>query len=128
MKYKFHGLAKDWKFVADTPLLFRASFIELEGKRVTVTVCQERKERSVPENNYFHAVVCNLLCDETGYDLQEMKGILKFRFGIKKTSELNTVQFEEFMANCRRWAITPIEEGGSGLNCYIPLPGEVEPE
>lgn len=128
MKHKFHGKAENWKFVPDTPLAFKGAFIELEGKRVTVTVGRERKERSVNENNYFHGVVCQLLSEVSGYDPEEMKGILKFRFGVKHTSELNTVDFENFMAQCRWWAIASEADGGSGLNCYIPLPNEAEGE
>lgn len=123
---KFNGEVKNGKFKADEPELFVRSFVQYEGKRVTVTVGRYRKPRSKEENNFFHGVVLPLLSEASGYDTTEIKGIVKFRFGIKHTSELSTVEFENFVEIVRWWAVAPIEEGGSGLDCIIPLPEQVE--
>ncbi len=128
MILKFHGEVKNYHFIPDDRTAFKNAFIEHESKRVTVSVGRQRKTRSTPENRYAHGVVFKLLSEASGYDVQEIKGIVKYRFGIKKTSELNTVQFEEFMNNCRWWGVASIEDGGSGLDCYIPLPNEAEGE
>lgn len=92
----------------------------LEGKVVSVTVCLPRKQRSNPQNNYFHGILCKIIGDSLGYSLQEIKGILKWLHlppGVG-TSDLNTAEAEDFYAKCRMWA--SVEH-----NIIVPLPNEV---
>lgn len=125
MILKFHGQVKHQKFIPDSPYSFQNAFNQHEGKRVTVTVGLERKPRSIPQNKLLHKAF-SLLADAYGCDPAEMKGIVKWQLKIKKTSDLSTIQAKELFEWIQRWAITPIEQGGSGLNCYIPDPDEAD--
>lgn len=78
---------------------------------------RDKKHRSNAENSYFHGVVLPILSEHTGYDVYEMKGIVKYRFGVKKTSSLTTAEFEKFMSDVRQWA-------SYELSCFVPTPNE----
>lgn len=118
MKLKFNGNVLNGKFIPDNPN-FRECFVLHEGKRVTITVGREQKNRSLPENSYFHGVVVKILSDELGYTPVEMKGVIKWVFKVKHTSDLSTVEFEDLMEKIRRWAAME-------LNINIPVPNEVD--
>jgi len=103
---------------------------KLEGKRVTLEVEVWRKSRSAQQNRYFHGVVLEILSQDLGYYKDEMRAALCHKFlsdvdpknglmRIKGTSDLNTVEFEEFMARVRQWA-------GEDLRIAIPLPNEYD--
>jgi hypothetical protein len=79
--------------------------------------------RSNHQNRYFHGIILPILSEYTGYDDQEMKAIVKWKFGVKSTSSLNTAEMEAFHEKIRRWAGSKKEDGG--LECYIPMPNEV---
>lgn len=101
---------------------------KLDGKRVTVEVSAWRKSRSAQQNRYFHGVILAILGEELGYFKDEMRAALCHKFlsdvddktglmRIRGTSDLSTVEFEEFMARVRQWA-------GEELRIAIPLPNE----
>lgn len=103
---------------------------KLEGRRVTMEVEPWRKSRSAQQNRYFHGVVLAILGEHCGYHKDEMRAALAHKFlsdiddrtglmRIRGTSELNTVEFEEFMARVRQWA-------GEELGVAIPLPHEYD--
>jgi hypothetical protein len=75
------------------------------------------KQRSSPQNRYFHGVMVPILAEHTGYTDSEMKGVIKWKFKIKSTAELSTAEFEKFMSAVRMWA-------SRDLSCYIPEPNE----
>ena len=77
------------------------------------------KQRSSPQNRYFHGVVLPILADHTGYTDDEMKAICKWKFKIKSTSELSTAEFEQFCSNIRQWASLE-------LSAWVPEPNETE--
>ena len=77
------------------------------------------KQRSSPQNRYFHGVMLQILSDELGYTLEEIKGVVKYKFGIKSTSSLSTADFESFMSDIRQWA-------SRDLSIWIPEPNETE--
>ena len=75
------------------------------------------KNRSNPQNSYFHGVILPVLSEYTGYSNDEMKGVVKWKFGIKSTAALTTLEFEKFCEDVRRWA-------SAELGCDIPEPNE----
>jgi len=104
---------------------------KLEGKRVTIEVSPWRKSRSAQQNRYLHGVVIPILGEHLGYYADEMRAALAHKFlsvidernglmRIKGTSELSTVEFEEFLARVRQWA-------GEELGVFVPLPNEYSP-
>ncbi len=116
---KHHGVVKLGEFIPDDRSTYRTAIIAQEDKRVTVSISRERKDRSIQENSYFHGVILKVISDELGYTPQEVKGILKWVFKIPRTSELSTVEFEDFCTKIRTWASTD-------LNIFIPLPNEID--
>lgn len=80
------------------------------------------KKRSNPQNKYYWGCVVQILSDETGYTKDEIHEIIKYKFlpaqknfcGKKgkdvklsyslSTTELDTKNWEELMAQIREWA------------------------
>jgi hypothetical protein len=109
----------------------------LEGKEIFLTVSQWKNTRSNNQNNYYWGVVVKLLSETTGYTLQEMHEALKIKFLLKQnivtinnetevslptmksTALMNTLEFEDYCKEIREWA-------SADLNCFIPLPNEVD--
>jgi len=102
------------------------------GEQVRVTVDKHKKQRSNPQNRYFHSVIVKMISDETGYEVSEVKEMIRMLFLShelkvgdeivkvgKSTAALNTLEFEELNSQCRRWASQTI-----GL--YLPEPNEIE--
>jgi len=110
-------------------IAWKQELLNHKGKDVSVTVSRKRKRRSVNQNDYFHAVICVMFSEEMGCSPDEAKEALKFHFlrkksntGLeycRKTSELSTVEFEEFCSKCRML-------GSEMFGAYIPLPNEIE--
>ena len=108
------------------PVKYQSYLETLEGKQVEVKVQKERSQRSLNQNNYYHAVVVKMLSDFTGYDIDEMHEILKYEFlkkvntggfeYVQSTAKLTTTEFEEYLEKIKTWA--------SMLGCVIPDPNE----
>ena len=119
MVLKFNGNVTNGRFIPDDRSRFSMVFVQHEGKRVTLTVARQRKSRTIPQNSYLHGVVIKMLADHLGYELEEMKGIIKWLFKVKHTSALSTVQDEELCEKIRRWAMKEFK-------FYIPNPNEID--
>jgi len=118
---KFLAKIKDNKVKMEEP--FKARCWEylrgLEGKEVEVTIKlpQDYPQRSNQQNKYYRGVIVELISDHLGYEPEEVHEILKQKFlgevlsvggqefsvG-KSTTELDTVQMENFMERVRTWA------------------------
>ena len=117
------------KLVLDNPQKFRVRLAPFEGKRGELTVRQPKKQRSLNENSYYHAVIVKMLSEFTGYETKEMHEILKWKFlryeddrGIERarsTTDLSTVEAEDYYERIRRWA-------SMDLHLFIPLPNECD--
>jgi len=88
---------------------------------VRIQVRQPRVSRSINQNDYFHGVLLKKLGDELGYEIEEMKGVIKWLFHVKSTSDLSSTEFEDLCRRVRRWAA--IE-----LNINLPEPNETDNE
>jgi len=93
---------------------------------------RDKDKRSYSQNRYYHGVVVKMLGDELGNFPTEMHEILKSLFlqydavigktgevvrVVKSTTELTTIEFEEYLEKCRIFALT-------NLGIRIPLPNE----
>lgn len=136
MKLSFHGTVKNHRFIADEPKEFARSFWEHEDKRVTVSVGRFQKDRSLKENRYYWGVVVEMIASNTGNDKDVIHEFLKAQFlkfvkylaingemieytYNESTTVLSTVRFEQFLEECRVWALEK-------LSITIPLPNEVD--
>jgi hypothetical protein len=114
------------KVVVDNPADYAVYISKLEGCRGELIIRKERKARSLNQNRYYFGVVVKILADFTGYTPEETHDALRMKFlvvhgvidTIQSTTELSTVEFEEYMAKIRQWASV---EYGVG----IPEPNEV---
>lgn len=124
----FHGKIEGLLLVWDNPEKVRGYLKGLEGKRIDVTIRKERSQRSTNQNNYYFGVVCKVLGDYFGYEVDDMHEALKLKFlqvgpcdvpTIKSTTKLNTSEFEDYLERIRRWAATE-------YSVVVPLPNEAE--
>lgn len=95
-----------------------------------------KKIRSNEQNSYMHGLVFQMIAEELGeYDIDHVKDLMKYKFlkivnriktkggkeveeiKIRHTSELSTVEMEEFLKQCRFWA-------RDFLNLDIPEPNQ----
>jgi len=84
-----------------------------------------KKQRSLNQNSYYWGIVIKIMSQELGYTDNEMHQVFASEFlmyinrdrkFIKSTTELSTIEFENYLENCRRLA----SENG----IFIPLPNE----
>lgn len=98
-----------------------------------VQVKEYKTRRSLEQNSYLHAVPLRMICDETGYEIDDMKAYLMgTAFGWEEyeimgsprkrprltTSELNVEQMSWFFEWLEQWA-------SQELGLIIPKPNEV---
>ena len=129
MERRYYGIVQKGKFIPDDLKEFKREFYRREGRRVFVTVKNYAKNRSNEQNSYYWGVVIYIISDELGYTSEEAHEAMKFLFlrirndgkpdTVRSTTELTTVEMEEYIDNIRRWA--SIE-----MNIYIPEPNEYE--
>ena len=121
----------------DRPV-FLNQLSKLRSKSVTVRVVVNGRRRSQWQNNYYYGVVVELLrsalSDEWGelISKDEMHEILKQQCNWREkvneatgetlriphtTTDMTTVEFEEYLERCRRFAL-------EWFNLEIPLPNE----
>lgn len=107
---------QDGIFNAEDKKTFSDWLAKNANKRMNVSIVRWRKKRSIPQNDYMHFIF-TLIADELGYAMADIKGHYKIKFGIKHTSELDTMQMENFLERVRIDAITEHQ-----IKC--PLPNE----
>ena len=105
-----------------------------EDDIIEVIIRKYKKQRSNSQNRYMHYVF-NLIANETGNDMEDIKEAMKLKYleseerviagqivrKAKSTTELNTAEQEEFMDKVRHFWLDFI-----GL--MIPLPNEIDLE
>ena len=124
----FQGTIRNGQIYLEAPSRFANLKAALEGQQIDLVLRKHRKKRSNPQNAYFHGVVLKLFAEFLGYEPEELKDALKFKFlrthtdgdlpGVRRTRDLNTAEFTEFVEQCRRLA--------AGMGLDIPSPNEVE--
>ena len=113
------------RLVFEAPIRLNNHLFTLEGQKVEVDIKKLRSQRSNNQNNYYFGCVLDILSKETGYEIDEMHEIMKYKFlkqnrktgmeYVKSTSKLSTSEFEDYLEKIRRWA--SIE-----LSIFIPDP------
>ncbi len=128
----FSGKIEQGKVKLDNPNRYLVQISRLEGQRIEVVLRKQKSQRSLNQNNYMWGVVYEILSEHLGYSTEEIHEICRFMFLrstmggggkvfdlVKSTAKLNTADFEVYLDKVRMWA-------AQELNCYIPLPNEVE--
>lgn len=114
----FNGQVKQGKFSLDNKEQFTSWVHSLSDGAYQMRISKPKKIRSQNQNNYLHGVLIEILSKELGYEFAEMKGIIKWRFNVKHTSELSTAESEILYEEIRRWAL-------KDLNIILPMPDEI---
>ena len=112
---------------------FEKHLRKFEGKEVQIKVQRPKSTRSLNQNNYYWGCVVDLVMKEMG-DLTKAEthvllGSLFLKVGldvkgkryegVRSTTDLSTVEFEEYLEQIRRWASVE-------LHLSVPLPNEVD--
>lgn len=100
------------------------------NRKWVVEIKQFKKSRSIDQNAYLHGVPLTMICQETGYDMEDMKTYLLGEytgwvtyemFGqqrkrpVMRSHEMNTQQMNNFFEWIMWWA-------SENLNMIIPEP------
>lgn len=123
-------LVIDFDSLDDKYRLF-ATLKGLKGKQ-NIKIQKHRNKRSNKQNKYYWGIVIAYISNETGFTDKEVHELLKFKFlqtskvskqgsvetFIQSTTELDTLEAEEYLDKIRIWAL-------NFLNLPIPLPNEV---
>jgi hypothetical protein len=133
----------DGKFIYQDENSLKQRIRKFEGKEVYITITRKSKVRSISQNSYYWGVVIPILAKELGEFDEDMDLTLRNHFQelfntkihdalkikfltdrlgklpiIRSTTDLSTVEFEEFLSKVRVWA-------SKELNIYIPEPNEI---
>jgi len=124
----FFGEVKDGIIIWEKPQQRDYYLKSLGTKRLVELLKPPRKPRSNNENSYYWGVVIELISQETGMTPDESHEAMKLLFlkkrvseklwTIKSTATLNTLEFEEYLENVKRFASLE-------LNIIIPDPNEL---
>ena len=108
--------------------LLKSIIASFEGKEIDVIIRKHRKDRSNNQNRYMWGCCYQLISEITGYTKDEVHDAMRLLFlldktrkihTLKSTTELSTIDMEEYLENIRRWA-------AENLSCFIPLPNDVD--
>ncbi len=120
-------------FIHARPEFDRYVAVNYEGKNVNVTVTEVRRQRSIPQNNYYWGVVVAIAADTMGCTPAEAHALLGEQFLkydkilnngktvtlVRSTSDLSTAEAEDYYRQCREFMSMEYQ-------AYIPLPNEVD--
>lgn len=104
-----------------------------QGRCPTCGRAEKKTPRSIPQNNYYWGTILRMIAESTGNDSDDVHEELKrmyLKIGEKKlgdriiditksTTELTTIEAEQYYTKIRAWASQP------QINIHIPLPNEV---
>lgn len=124
----FRAKVSAGKLEFEKPGDFLTHLESLDGD-VDVTVDKRKRKRSDKQNKYYRGVIVKMIADQMGEARHEsVHNMLRGFFlkdyiarfpTTKSTTELSTVEMEEYHAKCRMWA-------SQELGLYIPDPNSVD--
>lgn len=86
----------------------------LDGRRVLITIEEFSGKRTLNANAYFHGPVCGAISEATGFEIEEVKLLMKAMFlyrvdrrgriHLRQTSRLTRREMGEFIETVIRWA------------------------
>ena len=129
MKHIINGRSDGVNFLPEFRYRWSHAMRQMADKRVTVTVELYQRKRTTLQNSYYWPVlVCGihsqLVADGWDITKEQVHHDLKAKFAVKEiyntetgevkqvvrsTTELSTVEFNDFCENIRRWAAETLE-------------------
>ena len=128
MRKLFHGTVLKGKLILTEQSAYNTVLRSLESKEIELSIGTIIRHRSNNQNRYYWAVVLRLIGDYTGYHPEEAHDAMRLMFlldrekkipTLRSTTDLTTVEFEEYLARIRQFA-------AADLSVFIPLPNEVD--
>lgn len=120
----FYGRIENGRPVLELPDEFQRLKESLNGEQIEITLRKRRKDRTSPQNRFYHGVVVKYLSEFTGHTAEEIHESLKHRFLIERgdealprvrsTSSLDTQEFARYIDDCIQLA--------AEFGCIIPDP------
>lgn len=74
---KFVGIVRNGTVFCKTPGDFKKHLNGLEGQDVDIVIGKRREYHTDNQMRYFYGVVCKIISEHTGYDVDEVKEVLK---------------------------------------------------
>lgn len=94
MRLEYFSNVKDGKLQANISKIIAEDLKQFEGKRIHLTMERNVSKRTLPQNALFHMYV-GIIADHLGYELEEMKEIIKFKYcKVEKVDEKTGEVFE----------------------------------
>jgi hypothetical protein len=127
MQKRFKAKVVDGKLAFYNPKEVQNAVLALKEGDIAVSISKWTKPRSTLQNRYYWGIIVELLSDYFGYTPEEMHEAIKYQFLLdrtgklpraKSTTELTTVEMENFLSKIRIWA-------SSEYSLYIPDPNEI---
>tara|TARA_Y100001973_G_C5180348_1_gene324494 strand:+ start:222 stop:608 length:387 start_codon:yes stop_codon:yes gene_type:complete len=100
----FYATVVDGKIKFDNPNLWDRYYKRLSGQSIEISVKPLGKKRNVKQNRYYWKVIVKRVSDYLGYSDREVHEILKNRFDVDSTKNLNVYEFSEYIEDICRWA------------------------
>lgn len=97
-------------------------------QKVSVVVKKFRKIASNEQMRYYRGVIVKMVAEKLGMEYEDAHNMLRMMHLLdhtkqfpfpRSTTDLSTVEFEDYNRECRQWA-------AKELQLYVPLPNEVE--
>ena len=99
---KFTGTIKKGKLKLHDKDGFNRLLNTIDGD-VWVDIKEAPKTRSTQQNNYYRHII-RQIGNHLGYDEDEMHDVIKQRFGIQSTKDLDTEEFSELLDRIIRFS------------------------
>ena len=100
----FYATVVDGKIKFDNPNLWDRYYKRLSGQSIEISVKPLGKKRNVKQNRYYWKVIVKRVSEYLGYSDREVHEILKNRFDVDSTKNLNVYEFSEYIEDICRWA------------------------
>ena len=123
---KGYGVIKKGNLILNNKRRFKDNLTEFEGKEVEIRI-RERKNKRTNEQNSLYWKWIQIISKSTGYSIEEMHELIKYKFlkrttikkngveevKLKSTTTLTVKEFTEFMNEIYFWS-------NNSLNISLP--------
>ena len=99
---KFTAKIKNGRLILDDNKGFGRYIKNIDGD-VWIDIKEAPKTRSTQQNNYYRHII-RQIGNHLGYDEDEMHDVIKQRFGIQSTKDLDTEEFSELLDRIIRFS------------------------
>lgn len=100
MRLQYFSDVKDGKLQKNVSMMIAEEIKHFEGKRIQITIQRHSSKRSLAQNNLFHLYI-GIMAKELGYELEDMKEIIKFKFLLAEKASERTGEIMQYIRQTR---------------------------